>query len=201
MTKLILSRAEWPGTPGLFFRPHNYAGPTVSPGLYLNIDQGTRLVPWQLFISIVTLTLINKLISHYYANLASGGSLRYRKYLDTDFTFIIKPTIAISSCLLPDKPTERSNLSNVLTFNFSFRWAFRVVEWLYWLMDALISLGLNLSHVEAEYLSRKSWCLVKVVVNIELVIKVPANNSPGWSKSSILPHKTHSLTGRKEGER
>ena len=68
-------------------------------------------------------------------------------------------------------------------------------------MDALISLGLNLSHVKAEYLSRKSWCLVKVVVNIELVIKVPANNSPGWSKSSILPHKTHSLTARRERRR
>ena len=178
----------------------------MSLGRYLNIDQGTRLVPWQLFISIVTLTLINKLISYYYAHLASGGSLRYRKYLDTDFTFITKPTV--NNTLPPDKPSEgtgqdqTTSLSQCINISFFFQVSIQSGwEWLYCLMDALISLGLNLSHVEAEYLSRKSWCLVKVVVNIELVIKVPANNSPGWSKSSILPHKTHSLTGRKEGER
>ena len=136
MTKL----RHWPGATGLrlFCSPNNYAGPTVSPGRYLNIDQGTRLVPWQLFISIVTLTLINKLIQHYYAHLASGGSLRYRKYLDTDFTFI-KPTMPS----LPALPTYRAPHSlNVLTFHFSFRWAFRVIV----LVDGCLDITWSQSH-------------------------------------------------------
>ena len=123
MTKLIY----WPEASGLFCSPNNYAGPTVSPGRYLNIDQGTRLVPWQLFISIVTLTLINKLIYHYYANLASGGSLRYRKYLDTDFTFIIKPTMPSFPEVSVEHSATAPHSPNVLTFHFSFRWAFRVI--------------------------------------------------------------------------
>ena len=119
MTKLILTRdqglLDW-----CLVWPNNYLGPTVSPGRYLNIDQGTRLVPWQLFISIVTPTLINKLISyyHYYANLASGGSLRYRKYLDTDFTFIIKPTMPS----FPEVSVEHSTtLSQCINISFFFQ--------------------------------------------------------------------------------
>ena len=129
MTKLIMSRGGWSETVGWFFSPNNYSGPTGSPGRYLNVDQGTRLVPWQLFISIVTLTLINKPISHYYANLASGGSLRYRKYLDTDFTFIIKPT-------MPARPTNQ--LSQCINISFFFQvsiqsgWSDCTAWWMSW---------------------------------------------------------------------
>ena len=173
MTKLILSMGGWTETVGLFFSPNNYSGPTGSPGRYLNVDQGTRLVPWQLFISIVTLTLINKPISHYYANLASGGShcATGNILIRTSHLSQNQQSTIPSYTLPPDKPSEgtgqdqTTSLSQCINISFFFQVSIQSGwEWLYCLMDALISLGLNLSHVEAEYLSRKSWCLVKVLL-------------------------------------
>ena len=150
MTKLILSRGGWTETVGLFFSPNNYSGPTGSPGRYLNVDQGTRLVPWQLFISIVTLTLINKPISHYYANLASGGShcatgnilIRTSHLSQNQQSTIPSYTSRPTNQVRGQDRTRPPHSPNVLTFHFSFRWAFRVIV----LVDGCLDITWSQSH-------------------------------------------------------